>query len=81
MAEIIKQVDFEVRSTKKYPWNDWANGSCWKLLKGIDYKSSTSQFRANAGTAAYRRDMLIKFTRIDGGCIIQFVEKRKEIHA
>ena len=47
MAKAIE--GFTARKTRaKYPWAEWADGQCWLLEHGIDFKVGRDSFRQAA---------------------------------
>jgi hypothetical protein len=60
-----------------YPWDEWLDGSIWKLKADEDFKAKVQTFRSNAGTQARKRGGKIRsrLFREDNGdeyLIIQF---------
>jgi hypothetical protein len=47
MPELLSDGLPEKTARAKYDFSEWADGSAWKFVKGVDYDSSTESFRAN----------------------------------
>lgn len=87
MAERIDPAEAVVHkggAPRKYPWDEWMDGSCWKLRAGVDYRVSTESFRATAYKQATRSGHTVQVLRVSNGLTIQFTpktassEKKKE---
>jgi hypothetical protein len=59
MAVELEQFPSGARATK-YPWEQWMNGSVWKLRRGEDYEATTRSMRTFAHTKASSADMKVK---------------------
>lgn len=55
-----------------YPWDDWTDGSVWRLVRGQDFIVPLDDMRANVYGEASRRGLKAKTTVRDGDLIIQF---------
>jgi hypothetical protein len=53
------EVQWQKNTAHRYPWNDWANGETWVLVRGEDYKISTMQFRSQMSQVARRRGLTL----------------------
>lgn len=74
MAERVEvSIAGRTHSRKAYPWNDWGDGSTWKLKQGEDYFVPDTSFRGVVYAAAATRGMRAKTQSIPGGMLIQFV--------
>jgi hypothetical protein len=75
MAERLDS--FPASQQSRYPWDEWLDGSPWRLMKGQDFQSATPTFRANAQIQAKKRDGRIRSRAIktDGheALVIQFL--------
>lgn len=60
---------------RKYPWDEWTDGSCWLLRAGVDYKLSTRDFQATAFKHAQRHGFSLKTRQVEGGITLQFTPK------
>lgn len=49
-----------------YPWDEWLDGSKWRLEKGVDYKVATTAMRAYVYRAAKARGVEVETVRGDG---------------
>ena len=56
---------------KKYPWNEWCDGSVWEVVKGVDYECQTDSLIAQAHTQAFRRGGKVRTRRTSSGLIFQ----------
>lgn len=50
-----------------YPWDDWLDGSTWRLERGVDYKVATTAMRAYVYRAARARGVDVETVRGDNG--------------
>lgn len=58
MAEVIEQFPSEQRrATRRYPWDDWADGRIWKLRRGEDFDANPDQFRNRLYSQAKKRGL------------------------
>jgi hypothetical protein len=58
MADRIEHFPAEKRPpTRRYPWNEWADGSVWKLVRGVDFDQEVDQFRNRLYPQAKRRGL------------------------
>ncbi len=58
MAEKIAEFPVaQRRATRKYPWEEWADGAAWKLRRGEDFDSKPDQFRNRLYATAAKRQM------------------------
>ena len=78
MAERIPDLDLRTQPRyefQKYPWNDWADGSTWKLTLGEDFTVDREKFRRSVHAQAERHGMRA-ITRSDGPkhLLVQFVK-------
>jgi hypothetical protein len=81
MAERIDPAKLTVHkggAPRKYPWDEWMDGSCWKLKAGVDYQVSTESFRATAYKQATRSGYTVQILRISNGLTVQFTKKSAE---
>lgn len=61
MAERIEEFPAEQRPpTRRYPWDDWTDGSVWRLVRGEDYDQETDQFRNRLYPQAHRRGLKVR---------------------
>ncbi len=45
---------------RKYPWDEWLDGSVWLLRKGEDYAATTLSFRATVSKTAKREGKKVR---------------------
>jgi hypothetical protein len=45
---------------RKYPWDEWLDGSIWLLRKDEDYSSTTLSFRATISKTAKREGKKVR---------------------
>jgi hypothetical protein len=73
--------DAQVPSPRKYPWDEWADGSPWEIRRGEDYDVTTENMRVNLHMKAeslLRKVRTRKFHDGRGeGLIFQFVESEE----
>lgn len=48
-----------------YPWDEWLDGSIWKLKAGEDFKAKMHTFRSNAGTQARKRGGKLRSRKVE----------------
>lgn len=77
MAEKIDAYDFDAPvSTGKYPWDEWCDGSIWHAREGIDYTSSTNDFRNALKYRSAVRAMDVRIRLERDGVVFQFIPDR-----
>jgi hypothetical protein len=52
---------------RRYPWDDWLDGSVWKLQAGVDFDADVDQFRNRCYTMAARRELSVRTTKVIEG--------------
>jgi hypothetical protein len=78
---MAKQLEaFPVPSTRRYPWDQWLDGSVWQLFKGGDYSCCRTQTAlANARSQAKRLGGTVRTRSVTNGdeesLVIQFVRR------
>lgn len=61
MADRIDQFPAEQRPpTRRYPWDEWTDGSAWKLVRGEDFDQEVDQFRNRLYPQAKRRGLKVR---------------------
>jgi hypothetical protein len=69
------------RGQRKYPWDEWTDGSTWEIRRGEDYDVATENMRVNLHMKAdslLRKVRTRKFDDDHGeGLIFQFVESEE----
>src|SRR5580700_641754 len=67
---------------RKYPWDEWTDGSAWEIRRGEDYDVATENMRVNLHMKAdslYTKVRTRKFADDRGeGLIFQFFELKEE---
>src|SRR3954453_23202828 len=48
----------------KYPWREWADGSVWHVVRGVDYDVATRSMRATLFAYAAREDLAVRTRRV-----------------
>lgn len=70
MAEKLQEFDFKARAGRpdKYPWDEWLDGSVWKLTKADDFPGVKAEtMRTAAQAAAQKRDLKVRTSVQDEG--------------
>lgn len=74
MAERLDGADLPVRrggAPQKYPWDEWFDGSVWRLILGEDFEEY-QLMRVSAYQAARRRGMKCSLRKEqDGNVLLQ----------
>ena len=61
MADRIDEFPAEQRPpTRRYPWDEWTDGSPWKLVRGEDFDQEVDQFRNRLYPQAKRRGLKVR---------------------
>lgn len=61
MADRIEHFPAEQRPpTRRYPWEEWADGSVWRLVRGEDFDQEVDDFRNRLYPQAKRRGMKVR---------------------
>ncbi len=67
---------FPAPTGARYPWEEWLDGGVWELVRGADFTSKPSTFRATVQTQAKKRGgrARSKAVTVDGrdAVVIQF---------
>lgn len=64
-----------VHGNSKYPWHLWANGKTHKVVRGMDFETSTETFRRTLGSHACAHNLKVT-TRVRGDAVwFQFSAK------
>ncbi|MFE1024973.1 hypothetical protein ACFW5I_10460 [Streptomyces sp. NPDC058818] len=80
MAERVTPADVTFRrrgAPRRYPWDDWMDGSMWHLKRGVDYQTTTKVFRDIVYNAARRGGRTVHTRVIDNGIVITFPKGEK----
>jgi hypothetical protein len=71
----------QARGQRKYPWDEWADGSTWEIRRGEDYDVATENMRVNLHMKAdslLRKVRTRKFNDDRGeGLIFQFLDSEE----
>lgn len=55
MAEKLESFRFTgAGKPGRFPWNEWFDGSVWKLTRGVDFEVAIPSFRSTVCNAARR---------------------------
>lgn len=59
MAEQLKSYEFTKSSGRrsKYPWDEWLDGTIWRVKQGEDFDIDTKNFRNSVRAAAFKRGL------------------------
>lgn len=70
MAERLEEFTFNGHGTSKYPWDEWLDGSPWRLDNKADFPGTTpSNFRISAHNVARKRGLKVR-AQVDGEEIV-----------
>jgi len=58
------------RRSGKYPWDQWFDGSVWRLTRGEDFTVKPESFRTAALAAAARYDVKLATRRVNNSVIL-----------
>lgn len=78
MADVVSDGVFgELRrgGARKYPWEQWQDGQCWKITKGTDFNCSLRAMRMAIGIRAKYVGMKFKTKTIatEESLVFQFL--------
>lgn len=59
MAERLETYDWSARRSTLYPWDEWADGSIWRVKQGEDFKVATPSFAATLRARAKALDRTV----------------------
>ncbi len=71
MAERLDDFTFRGAGGALYPWDEWFDGSIWRLVKGVDYLVATPTMRSNIYNEAVRRGLKARTGETEGGLVVQ----------
>lgn len=54
-----------------YPWDEWLDGSVWRLIEGEDFSTSPKAFMRAANAAGARRGLTVQTTSDGPAVVIQ----------
>ncbi len=72
MAERLEHYEFgnnKAGRPLKYPWDEWLDGSTWRITRGTDFDAKPSSVRSEVYRSAYQRGLRIE-SRIEGDSVI-----------
>lgn len=65
MADRIEHFPAEERpQARRYPWDEWADGCPWRLVRGEDYDQETDQFRNRCFSKAKQLGLKVRTTKM-----------------
>ena len=72
MAEKLDDYDFSSKNTgrSRYPFDEWLDGSIWKLKQGEDFSSERSSMRTRLHTEATKRGLKVSVSMREDDCLI-----------
>lgn len=74
MAKKLRNYDFGNRYRENgrvgHPWDEWLDGSPWRLKRGEDFNATVRNFQAHAARHAGSRGMSIKTKREDDETVV-----------
>ena len=76
MAERLENYKF--RGIKEYPWDDWCDGSIWKIFRGEDYDVLPSSMRAQLGVRAKKLGMKVRTNQLQRVLVFQFFNDEED---
>jgi hypothetical protein len=59
MARKLEMTTLPKRGNRKYPWEEWFDGSVWELRAGEDFTARPATFRTLAKQQAARRNIKV----------------------
>lgn len=74
MARKIAELPGRGRNNYLYPWDEWADGDPWLIIRDEDYKVSDSNFKSAAAHQATVRGLKISVRTHPEGVAIQFTK-------
>jgi hypothetical protein len=54
-----ERIDIDMTRPRKYPWDKWADGSTWRIQRGIDYEIPSASMAAQIRSHALRNEMRV----------------------
>ena len=64
MAEKLESYEFSGRGHGCYPWDDWCDGSIWRIVCGEDYTVRTSSMRSQLAIKAKKLGMKVRTSQV-----------------
>ncbi len=83
MAEKLENHEFSVVLGRppKYPWDEWLDGSTWRITRGQDFDVEPSSMRKGASQAASRRGLRAQTQIEDDSVIFRATPKNRQVAA
>jgi hypothetical protein len=84
MARQLDQfpADEAPRAGRRYPWDDWTNGSAWEIRRGEDYDVATENMRVNLHMKADSLGRKVRTKKINDaegeGLVFEFATSEEE---
>jgi hypothetical protein len=79
VAERLDEYDFGASTRdSKYPWDEWADGSIWKVKTGKDFTCKPTGFRKALQAQAAKREMQVQVRNEKDGLVFQFWTKPQD---
>lgn len=66
MAERVEEMPPRRAGAAKYPWEEWMDGSVWKLTQGEDFPNAARSFRQAVYAAAKIRGGVAECREVRG---------------
>lgn len=81
MARRLKTYDFGDRYRDNgrigHPWDEWLDGSPWRLKRGTDFEATVKNFQAHVARAASARGLSIRTKREDDSTVVIQAHERR----
>jgi hypothetical protein len=62
---MARRVDsFEDEQTRRYPWDQWTDGSIWEIRRSEDYDVATENMRVNLHERAKSQALVVKTKKV-----------------
>lgn len=71
MAERIDNVTPLRGRAPIYPWDEWTDGSAWRIRRGVDFETSTQSMRSVLTTYAGRNNLNVR-TSVPDASTVEF---------
>src|SRR4051794_37766394 len=72
----------ERRAQRRYPWDEWTDGSAWEIRQGDDYDVKTENMRVNLHMRADQIGSKVRTKKVRGdageGLVFQFFDPDEE---
>lgn len=75
------KIESRQKGQPKYPWEEWSDGSPWKIMKGVDYEIEDIGMAGLIYHHASRYGLIVTVQRNDGYIVFQFLGAKKVKHA